>query len=193
MRVFAALPLPAQVSAVIWEAFSTARTLAPGARWVGAEGMHLTLHFFGEIPESAVPAFGPLFDDPALRRPAIISQLGHVGFFPATGNPRVLWIGLQKGVDEMREFYEAFTGKLGPLRKPGKPLQEWQPDTRGFTPHVTVARAGSTPLSTHWAEVVSVPPQEFLITECVLFQSVLGNGPARYVPMKTVAFQRGAA
>ena len=193
MRIFAALPLPAETTVAIREAFSSARTLAPRARWVDAEGMHLTLHFFGEIPEDAVPGFGPLFDDPGLRRPAIASQLGPVGFFPPSGNPRVLWIGLEKGVDEMREFYAVFTSKLHPLRQPGGPLSGWSPDVRGFMPHVTVARAGSTPLGTHWADVVKVPQQGFLITECVLFQSVLGTGRARYVPLKTVAFHRGAA
>jgi RNA 2',3'-cyclic 3'-phosphodiesterase len=193
MRVFSALPLPGQTSAALLDAFSAARALAPKAKWVTAEGMHLTLHFFGEIPEDAVPGFWPLFDDPALRRPAIVAQLGQVGFFPSSGTPRVLWIGLQKGVPEMREFFTAFTEKLGPLRKPGGLLQGWLTDSRGFTPHVTIARAGSTPLSTHWAEAVSVPAQEFLITECVLFQSILGSGGARYVPLKTIAFQRAAS
>jgi len=193
MRVFAALPLPGQTSSAILDAFSAARTLAPRAKWVAAEGMHLTLHFFGEIPDEAVPGFWPLFDEPALRRSAIVAQLGQVGFFPPSGTPRVLWIGLQKGVEEMRGFSAAFTEKLKPLRKLGGPLQGWLPDTRGFTPHVTVARAGSAPLSTHLAEVVSVPAQEFLITECVLFQSILGSSGARYVPLKTIAFQRGTA
>jgi 2'-5' RNA ligase len=193
MRVFAALPLPTEASTAILEAFSAARKLATNVRWVDAGGMHLTLHFFGEIPDDAVPGFGPLFNEPGLRRPPIVSQLGQIGFFPPSGNPRVLWIGLQKGVDEMREFFAAFTDKLGPLRQPGGPLNAWSPDGRGFTPHITIARSGSTPLSTHWADVVKVPPQEFLITECVLFQSVLGSGRARYVPLKTVAFQRGAA
>ena len=193
MRVFAALPLPAEISAALLAAFSPARTLAPKVRWVAAEGMHLTLHFFGEIAEEGVQGFSPLFDDPGLRRSAIVTQLGPVGFFPPSGSPRVLWIGLQKGIEEMRDFYEAFSRKLGPLQQPGGPLPGWLPDKRGFAPHVTIARAGSTPLSTHWADAVAVPSMEFLITECVLFQSILGTGGARYVPLLTIAFQRGAA
>jgi RNA 2',3'-cyclic 3'-phosphodiesterase len=193
MRVFAALPLPPRTSAALMEAFSAARTLAPRARWVNSEGMHLTPQFFGEIPDGEVNGFGPLFDDPELRRPAIVTQLGPVGFFPASGNPRVLWVGLRKGVEEMQEFHGVFTGKLEQLRQPGGPLRGWLPDGRGFTPHVTIARSGAAPLSAHWAEVVQVPTEEFLVTECVLFQSVLGNGPARYVPLRTMSFQKGAA
>jgi 2'-5' RNA ligase len=220
MRVFAALPLPAETSASIVDAFSSARGLAPKVKWVAAEGLHLTLHFFGEIPDEAVSGFWPLFDDPGLRVHAIRAQLGALGFFPSTGNPRVLWIGLQKGIEEIQAFWKEFTERLDPLRLPAGPLHSWSPgqsapsgrrsesapsgrrsesapsgrsDGRGFVPHITVARAGSTPLSAHWAQVVSVPQKEFLITECVLFQSMLGTGGARYVPLRTIPFQRGAS
>jgi 2'-5' RNA ligase len=155
--------------------------------------MHLTLHFFGEIPEERIPGFSTLFDDPELGRPAIRTRLGAPGFFPTSGAPRVLWIGLQEGVEEMSDFWRLFTRKLEPLRRADGPLCEWAQDGRGFVPHVTVARSGSTPLSTHWAKEVTVPSGEFLITECVLFQSVLRAGGSHYVPLRIVRFQRGTA
>ena len=193
MRIFAALPLPPQVSSAIATAFAEARALAPKTRWVDPRGMHLTLHFFGDLPDESVTGFASLFDDPGLRRPAITARLGHVGFFPASGAPRVLWVGLAKGVPEMTDFHRAFTAKLDQLRGPGGPLGGWTPDRRGFAPHVTVARSGSAPISPHWADVVKLPAEDFLVTECVLFQSVLGEGRARYVPLRTVAFQGGSA
>jgi len=155
--------------------------------------MHLTLHFFGEIPEQKISGFSTLFADPELRRPAIRTRLGAPGFFPTSGAPRVLWIGLQEGVEEMSRFWKLFTEKLEPLRRADGPLREWSLDGRGFVPHVTVARSGSTPLSADWAMKVTVPSGEFLITECVLFQSVLGPGGAHYVPLRAIPFQRGTA
>jgi 2'-5' RNA ligase len=193
VRVFAALPLPSGIAAGIGSAFSSARTLAPKARWVPQESMHLTLHFFGEIPEEKISGFSPLFDDPELRWPVIRARLGEPGFFPKSGAPRVLWIGLQEGVEEMRAFLKLFTEKMQPLRQADGPLCQWSPDARGFSPHLTVARSGSAPLSTHWAQAVKIPSGEFLITECVLFQSLLGAGGARYVPLKTIPFQRAPA
>jgi hypothetical protein len=56
-----------------------------------------------------------------------------------------------------------------------------------------VARASSAPLSAYWVQGVSVPAEEFLITECVLFQSLLGAGGARYFPLKTIPFEKGDA
>jgi 2'-5' RNA ligase len=192
LRVFAALTLPPATAVGIGSAFSSARKLAPGIRWVSPEAMHLTLHFFGEIPEERMPGFDPVFGDPDLRIAAIRTRLGEPGCFPSRARPRVLWIGLQDGVEAMRAFWELFTAKLGPLRQPEGPLAAWSPDGRGFAPHVTVARAGSAPLSADWLQGASVPATEFLITECVLFQSLLGAGGARYVPLRTIPFEKGS-
>jgi 2'-5' RNA ligase len=193
MRVFAALEVPPGVRDGIAGAFSKARSLAPKAKWVATEAMHLTLHFFGEIPEAEIGGFAPVFDDPALRSPAIRAQLGAAGFFPGGGPPRVLWVGLARGVEEIRTFWSRFTERLESLRADGGPLRNWAPDSRGFSPHITVARTGAVPLSRHWADEAAVPPGEFLIERCVLFQSILGPAGARYVPMKTIPFPGGAA
>jgi 2'-5' RNA ligase len=193
MRVFAALELPAGVRDGIAGAFSKARSLAPKAKWVATEAMHLTLHFFGEIREAEIGGFAPVFDDPALRGPAIRAELGAAGFFPGGGPPRVLWVGLAKGVEEIQAFWDRFTARLEVLRGDGGPLRNWSPDSRGFSPHITVARAGPVPLSRQWADEAAVPPGDFLIERCVLFQSVLGPAGAQYVPLKTISFQGGAA
>ena len=193
MRVFAALELPPGVRDGIAAAFSKARSLAPRAKWVATEAMHLTLHFFGEIPEAEIGGFAPIFDDPALQGPPIRAELGVAGFFPGGGPPRVLWVGLARGVEETGAFWRRFTERLEALRGDGGPLRNWSPDSRGFSPHITVARAGAVPLSRHWADEAPLPSGEFLIERCVLFQSILGPGGPRYVPMKTIVFQGGSS
>lgn len=192
MRLFAAFALPESVRQGIIRAFSHARSLAPRVKWVASANMHLTLHFFGEVPDSQVGQIDPVFSDPALKRPAIRAELGLAGFFPPAGIPRVLWVGIRQGVEEMRAFYELFTGRLQPLREPGGPLQGWEPDRRGFSPHITVARPGAAPLDLGWAGEAAVPHEPFFITECVLFQSILGAGGPRYVPVKELSLAGGA-
>ena len=186
MRVFAALVLPPVVGAGIASAFTRARQLAPRVKWVSTEGMHLTLHFFGEIPDSEVEGFASVFEDPGLRRSPIRARLGPAGFFPPSGMPRVLWVGIGDGAEEMRAFWALFTEKLKPLRASGGPLRQWEPDRRGFSPHITVARTGAVPLDSRWAAEAEVPTQEFLVSECVLFQSLLGAGGARYVALRKI-------
>lgn len=188
MRLFAALELPAEARAGISDAFSRLRALAPRAKWVSPESMHLTLHFFGEVADAEVGGFSSVFDDASLAVPVIRFQLGPAGFFPPGGPPKVLWVGITRGVEEMRAFCDRFTDKLQALRSGAGPLRQWSPDSRGFSPHITVARSGAAPLSREWAGEVKVPAAEYRVERCVLFQSILGPGGARYVPLKTVAF-----
>jgi RNA 2',3'-cyclic 3'-phosphodiesterase len=183
VRVFSALPLPPNAVASIESAFSGMRRLYPRLRWSGSQGLHVTLHFFGELPEESAEAVRRVLDDPALRRPPIPARLGSVGQFPPRGSPRVIWVGVDKGEDEMRKYWKLFEDRIAPLG--------FAPDARGFTPHVTVARAGSIPLESGWSDGIAVPAVDFLLEECVLFQSLLGKGGAQYVPLKRIAFEKG--
>jgi RNA 2',3'-cyclic 3'-phosphodiesterase len=183
VRVFSALPLPAPTIDHIVSSFSPTRQLYPRLRWVGAQGLHVTLHFFGEIPDASVETVKQALDHPSLRRPPIRARLGKVGRFPPGGSPRVIWVGIGQGEDEMRAYWKVFEERIAPLG--------YVADARGFNAHITVARAGSLALEDGWGSRINVPAEEFLVRECVLFQSILGRDGAVYVPLKRIAFQEG--
>ena len=191
MRVFAALPLPPAVVRSLAAALTPLRLRYSRLRWVPPEGLHVTLHFFGEVSDDAVAALRGALDDPALRGPAIRTRLGIPGQFPSSGNPRVLWVGFEKGVDEMSAFWGLFESKIAPLARYGGPRAEWLPDKRGFAPHITLARNNGGALDHGWREGLGVPPEDFLLQECVLFQSILGREGARYIPLRRIPFERG--
>lgn len=181
MRVFAALPLPPAVAGTLDSALAPARLSRPGLRWVSPAGFHVTLHFFGEVPEPGVTALQRVFDDAELRVPAIPTRLGRIGQFPPKGNPRVLWVGLERGEAEMRVYWDLFQKKISPLG--------WTPDARGFSAHITIARAGRTAAS--WDADLDMPRMDFLMEDCVLFQSILGPAGAQYVPLKKITLVKG--
>jgi RNA 2',3'-cyclic 3'-phosphodiesterase len=182
VRVFAALPLPPAVAGPLDSALAPARLANPGLRWVSADGFHVTLHFFGDVPEAGVAALQRVFDDAELRVPAIPTRLGRIGQFPPRGNPRVLWVGLARGEAETRAYWELFERKVYPLG--------WTPDARGFSAHITVARAGRSTAAA-WDADLEMPGMDFLMQECVLFQSILGHAGAHYVPLKKITLERG--
>jgi len=182
VRVFAALPLPPPVVAAIGSSFSELRTLFPRLRWTRAEGLHFTLHFFGELPDQSVDALRRVMDDPDLARPAIRARLGPVGQFPARGSPRVIWVGIGKGQEAMSAYSRLFEEKIAPLG--------FAPDPRGFTPHVTIARAADIRLDDGWGAGVAMPAEDFLLDECVLYQSILGRGGAEYRALKSIELQK---
>jgi 2'-5' RNA ligase len=179
--VFAAFPLPPAVSAAVDAALAALRQKHPRVRWVSVRGLHLTVHFFGDIPDEAVAPLRGLFDgDEDLRRLRIPVRLGSLGQFPPRGSPRVIWAGLEQGGEELKGYADLFERKIAPLG--------WSPDPRGFTPHITLARAGTVPLESGWDSGAAVPSLDFFVEECTLFQSILGRGGAEYVPLARIAF-----
>jgi RNA 2',3'-cyclic 3'-phosphodiesterase len=100
----------------------------PGARWVDPGNLHLTLRFIGEVDE------GMASDIDAglarVRAPRFAVTLAGTGCFGGD-KPRLLWIGIENSdaLFQLRDRIEAA------LRRAGL-----APDTRRYSPHVTLAR-----------------------------------------------------
>lgn len=182
--MFAALPLPGSAVEEISAILDPIRKSHPRLRWVSPSAYHLTLHFFGEVDGEALSALRRVFAEPRLKRPPITAELGPLGQFPGGGAPRVVWIGLREDEGQLRSYWESFESAISPLG--------WEPDKRGFTPHVTLARNSGSPVAPGWTSDAQLPQHRFSITECVLFQSILGRGGAEYVPLERITFDGGA-
>lgn len=183
MRLFAALPLPRPAVEAIRQSIAAVRKERPRLRWVSEQAYHVTLHFFGEVEEEAVDGLRRVFEDPRLKRSVLVVRFGPIGQFPTGGTPRVVWIALSEEGGELRSYWELFESAVAPLG--------WMPDRRGFTPHVTLARNPGLHLPQEWDSAVTSPELQFAITECVLFQSILGRGGSEYVRLKSVPFDGG--
>ncbi len=180
MRVFAALPLPAAAAAGLAAAVEPLRRQYPRLRWVAPSGYHLTVHFFGDLDEGAVSRLRALLQDPGLRVAAITARWGRLGQFPPRGPARVIHAAIGHGSAEAVAFHDLFHRLAAPLG--------YAPAARGFSPHVTVARVGPVPPAEGWEQTVALPGGDFVIGECVLFESVLGPAGARYAPLATARF-----
>jgi 2'-5' RNA ligase len=184
VRVFAALPLPPTVAAGLASAAESLRASRDDLRWVDVAGYHVTLHFFGDVDAAPLDALRGAFGDRRLRVSSFRAALGDIGQFPTRGVPRVVWASLAEGNEDARACYDLVQSVIAPLG--------WVPDPRGFTPHVTLARAGRNAarvLDQHPA----LPSQPFSFEEIVLFESLLGSGGAVYRPLVRVPLDGTAA
>jgi len=160
-RLFVAIDLPEQVRDTL---AGFAREL-PGARWVPAEQLHLTLRFIGEVDPPAFAAIKAALS--GLRFPEFPLALRGVGHFPPGKRPRVLWVGVDPSDPPMRLQRELELALVGT----GLP-----PDLRRFAPHITVARLKETPLAPFDAFEIRhrdliLPP--FRVREMILYSSIL--------------------
>ena len=181
MRMFIAVELPARALEVAAEVSCAWRhrlsSIAPAARlaWVPVERIHLTLRFLGNVTLSAATALVPALD--GLETVAFDLSLGEPGVFPARGAPRVLWLGLDRGLVECAALEREVSKRLA---RTGFP-----PAASSFSPHVTLARVRdprglSVPALTKG--VAPVHPGGGRIDAITLFESRLSSAGPTYTP-----------
>src|SRR5690348_16542042 len=110
MRVFLAIDLddPARAAAAGWLQALSARLGATTAReikWVEPANLHLTLHFFGELPDARVDAVRRLLSTPAFDTRPFELTLAGSGTFPPASATRVIWLGVRDTRDSMQAVY----------------------------------------------------------------------------------------
>lgn len=133
MRLFIALPLPVTVLDELAAVQRRLRAAGLPVRWVDPAGVHLTLQFLGEAPETQVP---PLLAALAALPPAPFSlRLAEIGAFPNLRRPRVIWVGLAGAVAALRDLQRAVLAATAPLG--------FVPEERPFSPHLTLGRLRS--------------------------------------------------
>lgn len=141
-----------------------------GARWVEPENFHITLRFLGDIDQSlAREAYLELW---RVRRAPVPIRLGELSFFGGE-RPRSLIIKVLPGAElmELQAEHERIMRRIG-----------LAPETRKFTPHVTLARLRGTS-SLAMADYLSLrglPPRgQYLAERFVVYSSrdSVGGGP----------------
>ncbi len=101
-------------------------------RWVRTEGIHLTLKFLGDVPQSQVDTIQLTLASAVKDIPAFSFRVGQAGCFPNARRPRVLWIGIQEPGGVLSRLERAVETAIAPL---GYPAEE-----RDFHPHLTLGR-----------------------------------------------------
>ena len=125
-RLFVAIDLPESTKRVLVDLDPKIR----GARWVDAEQMHLTLGFFGDVPEDIDLALREKLS--SIQFGAFFLPIAGVGIFPPKGPPKIVWIGVGAGHPHLFQIY--------------KRVQEaalaagLEPELRPWHPHITLAR-----------------------------------------------------
>jgi 2'-5' RNA ligase len=100
---------------------------------VEPKNIHVTMRFLGEISPSIVDAIYEEMKKIAFKPFDI--ELKGLGAFPNLRYARVVWVGIQKGADKLESVFD----QLEPcLRRLG-----FRPDSKGFSPHLTIARVKS--------------------------------------------------
>ena len=135
MRDFLAIPLPDRLRLA---AAASTDVLAPrgdGWRFVRQEGLHLTLRFLGEVDPSRRGVLDAAWREAVSGTGLLALRFRGAAFFPATGRPRVLWLGVED------ETLDGSLALLAERIERAARAQGFPPEGRPFAAHVTLARA----------------------------------------------------
>ena len=132
MRIFVGLDIEQGIRARIERFVAEMRELAPDVRWVAPESLHVTLKFIGEKPDDEVKQVERSLT--SISATAFNIAFRDAGFFPTSRSARVFWIGIEADPDLAK-----LAGNIEDvLFAIGIPKE-----SRAFSPHLTLARAGS--------------------------------------------------
>ena len=102
-------------------------------RWLALDALHLTLAFFGQVPDARVAgltaALGAVPEPPTVHL-----RLSGAGTFPERGAPRVLWVGVDGDLAELAELARGIAAAAAGVGVVA--ANEGRP----YRPHLTLAR-----------------------------------------------------
>jgi len=191
-RLFVAVPLEeaarAAVEGLVDDVRATvdavAREPRSEVRWVRMDGLHLTVRFLGPTDAVRIPDLGAIVDGTAAATEPFEVTVKGAGAFPSPTRPRTLWLGIDDGGAELA----ALTERLGR----GLASAGWAADDRPFRAHLTLGRSDGRregPLAARvLADRAAAFEARFRADRLVLFESLTGGGPARYIAVHETRF-----
>jgi 2'-5' RNA ligase len=174
-RLFVALELPDQVREALLAWRAPLLRASDELRAVAPEALHVTLAFLGWKPEDDIAPLSELVEASAADVAGVAGlALGEALWLPRR-RPRVLAVTLEDRHGQLAALQERLVERLA--------ADGWyEPETRPYLPHVTVARVRARG-AVHACEV-PVPPQlAFDGAAIVLYRSRLSAAGARYEPL----------
>jgi 2'-5' RNA ligase len=135
VRCFIAVGLPDGLRGEIDRQTGRLRKLDADVRWVPLENLHLTLKFLGNTPEKVIPEIEIRLQEVVGSVRGFEISFSGVGVFPSPRRPRVVWIGISEGAEAMRVLQGAVEEAVSELG--------FEPEKRGFSPHLTLGRLRS--------------------------------------------------
>jgi 2'-5' RNA ligase len=165
-RLFTGIEIPTHIA----DGLAALRGGLPGARWVDPENYHLTLRFIGDVDDPVAHEVGAVLG--RVRRPSFELHFERVDQFGGR-KPRAVFAAasVHPALVELQAEHERLLQRIG-----------LPPESRKFTPHVTLARlrdASTRAVADYLATRGFYRSPSFSVTRFVLFSSraMTGGGP----------------
>jgi 2'-5' RNA ligase len=189
VRLFVALEISDTVRSHVADLIETLSermgAAAAGVGWVPPDRLHLTLLFIGHVDASTATDIQSRLSQPYDLEPFTIEFRG-LGLFPPAGQPRVIWVGIERGSADVQRLHVETLRRLD-----GVPFRR---EPRPFSAHLTLGRFREPGPARVRRELLAVRPPKIgrcTIEAVTLYQSRLSPKGPTYVPLKRVPLMAG--
>lgn len=172
IRIFTAVPLPDHVKEEIQRWTVDNKDKLPFRNFTHKEDYHITLQFLGDADIGSIKALSEALRGAAAKMKEFPLRIGETGVFGAPSQPRVLWKGVEGGIDELAVLFQHIVNSTAPLG--------YIPEDRPYRPHITIARKFDNSQKNMWnLDELPLPEkmEPWLVKDFVLYQTILGQKP----------------
>jgi len=182
VRAFIACDIPESLLENVSNVQDKLRALGADVVWTRISGIHITLRFLGDIREEIIDAVHAVIKDASKGLTPFDISIRGCGAFPNQRSPRVLWLGVEDGTGVLTGLQQALDGGLKALG--------FEPEDRGFRPHLTLGRVkgvkGRERLSSAVSELKESEIGSFTVDRVILYKSELKPTGAVYTKLREV-------
>jgi len=136
LRSFIAVPLSEEVKAAVGALQRELQTLPGDVRWTPPRNFHLTLKFLGPVPRPRLEEVQEVCAQEAAKVAPFRLELKGLGVFPHFRRPRVIWVGVEAGREELALLATALERELA--------QRGFAAEKRPYHPHLTLGRFRSS-------------------------------------------------
>ncbi len=133
VRSFIAIELPDELKLGLAQLEAQLKmSQQPWVKWVDPYSIHLTLKFLGSIAVDRISGITRAMEEAIEGITPFRLEVKDLGVFPNLRRVQVAWVGISGEVDKLSQLQQHLESNLARL--------DFAPETRPFTPHLTLAR-----------------------------------------------------
>ncbi len=178
-RTFFAVSISEETQGLLRNISKDIPELKNNVRLVHPENAHITLKFLGPTDENLVPRIIERVSLALKEFKMFEFKCEGTGVFPKASHPRVLWLGISRGSDNLKILSQKINNTLEML--------QINKDKRGFTSHITLGRIKNSKKHVDGLEKFlsySFQPTSNIVNRLIFYESVLTPKGAVYNPLK---------
>jgi RNA 2',3'-cyclic 3'-phosphodiesterase len=181
IRTFVAIEMPEGIVRQFEDVEARLMKADAHVKWVEPYNIHITMKFLGEIDEGRLGGlYEGVMGGTRGFNPFEVSLAG-LGAFPNLRRPRVVWIGIDMGKENLTELQNRLEESIY--------IHGFSKEDRSFSPHLTIGRVKSPRGLEELAEIIkatSFQTASFPVNEVVVMESTLTPEGPIYSPLRKI-------